>query len=125
MRREHRENTATGYILCKRFRKQPELIFFNELNLSMIFTDELEKIFVNESDIPEQYALTKEVHQREYLCNGEMIAWDGKVHEVFSPICINTPDGLQRKLIGTYPIGTESPVLRSLVIKCASKKILW
>ena len=114
MRREHRENTATGYILCKRFRKQPELIFFNELNLSMIFTDELEKIFVNESDIPEQYALTKEVHQREYLCNGEMIAWDGKVHEVFSPICINTPDGLQRKLIGTYPIGTEKEALDAL-----------
>ncbi len=80
----------------------------------MIFTNELEKIFVEEADIPEQYALTKEVHQREYLCNGEMIAWNGKVHEVFSPICIKTPNGLQRKLIGTYPIGTEKEAFDAL-----------
>lgn len=80
----------------------------------MSFTKELEKMFVAENEIPAQYALAAELHQRAYLVNGEMRAWNGKVHEVYSPICVRTENGLQRKLIGTYPVCTEKEAFEAL-----------
>lgn len=65
----------------------------------------LEAIFLEEKQIPSEF-LIDEVHQREYLSNGEMKQWAGDVHSVYSPVCIKTNDGLKRKLIGTYPICT-------------------
>ena len=49
----------------------------------------------------------EELHQREYLCNGEMRNWDGPVREVYSPVHLPTSGGLRRKLLGTYPLTTE------------------
>jgi glyceraldehyde-3-phosphate dehydrogenase (NADP+) len=79
----------------------------------MSFKDELNSLFVEESQIPEEYRID-ELHQREYLSNGEMKQWDGEVSEVYSPICIPTPEGLQRKLIGSYPLGTEVEAMEAL-----------
>ncbi|MGJ1196140.1 NADP-dependent glyceraldehyde-3-phosphate dehydrogenase [Sphingobacterium spiritivorum] len=67
----------------------------------------LEDIFLQEEDIPDEYALQEQIDQREYLSNGEMKAWNGPVNEVFSPICVKTKDGLQRKRIGSFPVCTE------------------
>lgn len=78
------------------------------------FTEQLEKIFVAEDEIPVDYRLPGEIHQREYLSNGAMLHWDGPVHEVYSPICLNTPLGLKRKLIGTYPVCTEKEAMQAL-----------
>lgn len=80
----------------------------------MKFTDELEKIFGQEKDIPAQFSLDHEINQREYLSNGEMKSWSGAVHEVYSPVCIRTANGLQRKLIGTYPVCTEKEAFEAL-----------
>lgn len=80
----------------------------------MDFTDLLKEKFVREDEIPWPYSLEKEIHQKEYLCNGEMKTWAGAEHEVYSPICINTPSGLQRKLIGTYPVCTEKEAFEAL-----------
>jgi acyl-CoA reductase-like NAD-dependent aldehyde dehydrogenase len=79
----------------------------------MSFTDQLQSIFVSQDAIPEKFRLG-ELHQREYLSNGEMIQWNGKVHDVYSPVCIRTGDGLQRKLIGTYPVCTEKEAMEAL-----------
>ncbi len=79
----------------------------------MSFKDELNSLFVDESQIPAEYRI-EELHQREYLVNGEMKPWDGEVSEVYSPICIPGPDGLQRKLIGSYPLGTEKEAMDAL-----------
>jgi glyceraldehyde-3-phosphate dehydrogenase (NADP+) len=79
----------------------------------MSFKDELNSLFVDESQIPEEYRI-KELHQREYLSNGEMKQWNGEVSEVYSPICVPTPEGLQRKLIGSYPLGTEVEAMEAL-----------
>jgi len=79
----------------------------------MSFKDELNSLFVDESQIPEEYRIAP-IHQREYLSNGEMKQWDGEVSEVYSPICIPGPDGLQRKLIGSYPLGTEVEAMEAL-----------
>ena len=78
------------------------------------FEDQLAQIFVEENEIPEVYRLKQEIHQREYLCDGEMKQWSGKVHEVYSPVCIRTDQGLQRKLIGTYPVCSETEAFEAL-----------
>jgi glyceraldehyde-3-phosphate dehydrogenase (NADP+) len=80
----------------------------------MTFTEQLEKIFVAEEEIPKEFALPAEVHQRTYLCNGEMLQWNGDVHEVYSPVCVRTPEGLKRKLIGTYPVCTQKEAMDAL-----------
>ena len=78
------------------------------------FTEQLEKIFVTEEEIPADFRLPAEIHQRAYLSNGEMLQWDGPVHEVYSPVCVRTPLGLKRKLIGTYPVCTEKEAMQAL-----------
>ena len=77
-------------------------------------TIDLSTIFVSEDEIPEQYRLSAELNQREYLSNGEMRPWNGEVHTVLSPICIKTAGGLQRKVIGTYPLCTEKESFEAL-----------
>jgi len=80
----------------------------------MDFKTTLENLFVEAKDVPAEFSLPSEVHQREYLSNGVMKQWDGPVHEVFSPICIKTENGLERKLIGSYPVCTEAEAQESL-----------
>ena len=77
-------------------------------------TINLNTIFVAESQIPEAYRLSGELHQREYLTNGEMRTWNGEVHTVLSPVCVQMPDGLKRKVIGTYPLCTEKESFEAL-----------
>ncbi len=79
----------------------------------MDFQEELNALFVAESEIPAEFQMD-EIHQREYLVNGELKPWDGPVSEVFSPIYTQTTDGLQRKLIGTYPLGGEAEAMEAL-----------
>ncbi|GAB3531775.1 NADP-dependent glyceraldehyde-3-phosphate dehydrogenase [Pontibacter brevis] len=76
--------------------------------------DQVKSIFVEENQIPEEFKLTQEIHQREYLSNGEMKQWEGAVHTVYSPVAVKTPEGYKRKVIGTYPICTEKEAMESL-----------
>ena len=79
----------------------------------MSTTSRFDAIFVSEDQIPEQFRLP-EIHQREYLLDGELVQWDGPVTEVWSPVCIPGENGLQRKLIGTYPQTTEKEAVAAL-----------
>jgi len=79
----------------------------------MNFEEHLRSLFVDAGEIPESFRID-ELHQREYLSNGEMVQWDGEVSTVYSPICLPTADGLKRKLIGTYPLGTEKEAMEAL-----------
>jgi glyceraldehyde-3-phosphate dehydrogenase (NADP+) len=76
--------------------------------------EKIKAIFVTEQEIPEEYNLTEELNQKEYLSNGKMLPWNGSNHEVYSPICIKTENGYHRKLIGTYPVCTEKEAMESL-----------
>ena len=80
----------------------------------MNFKDQIESIFIDEQAIPEEFRLEREVHQREYLSNGEMHSWNGLVHEVLSPVCIKTAEGLKRKVIGSYPLCDEKEAAEAL-----------
>jgi len=79
----------------------------------MSTTSRFDAIFVSEDQIPQQFRLP-EIHQREYLLDGELVQWNGPVTEVWSPVCIPGENGLQRKLIGTYPQTTEKEALAAL-----------
>ncbi|MRG47822.1 aldehyde dehydrogenase family protein [Chitinophaga sp. SYP-B3965] len=68
------------------------------------FEEQLNNLFPADSAIPEEFRLPAEVHQREYLSDGVMKTWTGEVHTVLSPICIKTEKGLERKVIGSYPL---------------------
>jgi acyl-CoA reductase-like NAD-dependent aldehyde dehydrogenase len=70
----------------------------------MSFQEKINALFPTEEQIPEAYNLASELNQREYLSNGEMLRWEGDIHTVVSPICIQTANGLERKVIGTYPL---------------------
>lgn len=75
---------------------------------------ELESIFYEESNIPPEFTLEQQVDQREFLSDGKMIPWEGQINEVFSPICVKTNDGLQRKRIGSFPVCTEKESMAAL-----------
>jgi glyceraldehyde-3-phosphate dehydrogenase (NADP+) len=80
----------------------------------MSFKETVENIFVTENEIPEQFKLPGEIHQKEYLLNGEMVKWDGASSEVYSPVAIRTAEGLKRKLIGSYPVCTPAEAQQAL-----------
>ncbi|WP_316765633.1 NADP-dependent glyceraldehyde-3-phosphate dehydrogenase [Pedobacter frigiditerrae] len=80
----------------------------------MNFQEELDSLFLTEEQIPTTFKLAAEVNQREYLSNGEMLPWSGDVHTVLSPICIKTEKGLERKVIGTYPLCDAAEATASL-----------
>ena len=84
------------------------------LTAEKTFAEQLQEIFVTEDQVPEEYKLPGEINQRTYLSNGEMIEWKGDVHKVYSPVCFRTPNGLERKLIGTYPVCTEKEAMEAL-----------
>jgi glyceraldehyde-3-phosphate dehydrogenase (NADP+) len=80
----------------------------------MSIAEKLKATFVTEAEIPEAFKISEIVNQRSYLSNGEMKTWNGDVHEVYSPVCVQTPEGLKRKLIGSYPVCTEKEAMESL-----------
>ena len=73
-----------------------------------------ENFYPTEDQIPSEYNLTETIEQREYLVNGKMRAWAGKTQDVWSPIYIQTPEGLVQKRIGSYPITEPSDAMEVL-----------
>jgi len=71
------------------------------------------QIFTEENQIPKQYQI-EEIHQKEYLLNGEIVPWDGPVIDVLSPVFIKTADGLERKRVGTIPHTTPKEAMEAL-----------
>lgn len=73
--------------------------------------ESFKKIFTGA--IPEEYNLP-EMHQREYLLNGELVQWDGEIAEVLSPVCIEENGELKRKLVGTIPQTSAKQAMEAL-----------
>lgn len=70
--------------------------------MSSANTVSFQEIFKGENEIPEEFRI-QEIHQRVYLLNGELVEWKGDVTEIYSPVCIRTEKGLERKLLGSIP----------------------
>ncbi len=80
----------------------------------MLLNERIANIFPTESQIPAEFNLTEPIHQREYLVNGEMRIWNGDTHTVLSPVYIKTANGLEQKVVGSYPLATEVEALEAL-----------
>jgi glyceraldehyde-3-phosphate dehydrogenase (NADP+) len=74
----------------------------------------LKNIFPKQEEIPTQHAVGKPVEQREYLINGEMKLWDGKLNSVLSPVFVDNKGKLEQANIGSTPLLTEKEALQAL-----------
>ncbi len=84
----------------------------------MTFQEQLDHLIIEKQAIPEAFALPELIDQRTYLTDGELVTWNGPTHEVFSPICMHAPDGVQRIKIGSYPVCTEKEAMIALDAAC-------
>ena len=84
----------------------------------MTFQEQLDHLIIEKQAIPEAFALPELIDQRTYLSDGELVTWNGPTHEVFSPICMSTQDGVQRIKIGSYPVCTEKEAMIALDAAC-------
>lgn len=85
----------------------------------MTHQEKIDQLIIEKEAIPVEFALKDLIHQATYLSNGEMIEWKGDIHEVFSPICIKTENGIERVKIGSYPLCTEKEAM--IALDAASK----
>jgi glyceraldehyde-3-phosphate dehydrogenase (NADP+) len=84
----------------------------------MTFQEQLDHLIIEKQAIPAAFALPELIDQRTYLSDGELVNWDGPTHEVFSPICMHTPEGAKRIKIGSYPVCTEKEAMIALDAAC-------
>ncbi|ABG57592.1 NADP-dependent glyceraldehyde-3-phosphate dehydrogenase [Cytophaga hutchinsonii] len=84
------------------------------MNTVEVVNEKLAAIFPKESDIPAEYAYGEPVHQKEYLVNGEIKIWSGPVQDIFSPVCVQTANGPEQKLLGSTPLLTETEATDAL-----------
>jgi glyceraldehyde-3-phosphate dehydrogenase (NADP+) len=80
----------------------------------MTLPEKIASIFPRQADIPAEYQLAEPLHQREYLLDGELHTWEGRSHQVVSPIFTQGPEGLTQQVIGSYPLLTEKEALQAL-----------
>jgi glyceraldehyde-3-phosphate dehydrogenase (NADP+) len=66
------------------------------------------------ADIPEQYRLTGQVEQREYLVDGALRRWEGPLATVRSPISLSTEHGDEAVILGSTPLLDAQTALTAL-----------
>lgn len=76
--------------------------------------EQLMALFPTEAEIPEEFQIKEPIRQTEYLANGELRIWQGPIQDVLSPVCVKGSTGVARKLLGSYPMLTETEVLSIL-----------
>jgi glyceraldehyde-3-phosphate dehydrogenase (NADP+) len=68
--------------------------------------DNLKNIFPKENSIPSEFQI-QEIKQNEYLVNGEIRIWNGKLQDVYSPVKLANETELYSKKLGYYPLLNE------------------
>jgi len=77
-------------------------------------TQILDNLFPVENQIPEQYALTSPVEQREYLIDGVLKRWEGNMNPVLSPVFTVVDGKPVQKVIGSTPLLTSTEAMDAL-----------
>jgi glyceraldehyde-3-phosphate dehydrogenase (NADP+) len=83
-----------------------------------MINDPTVSIFPTLNQIPQQWRNGIPIEQRQYLCDGVIREWDGPTQEVFSPVCVNQPDGIQQVRIGSCPMLSEVQSSEMLEAAC-------
>ena len=84
-----------------------------------------DNFYPKQGTIPAEFDLPEPVNQSEYLIDGELRQWNGPMHEVTSPVCVDAGDGCKRVVIGCHPQLTGKEALEALASACkayASKR---
>ncbi|MDE1164803.1 MAG: NADP-dependent glyceraldehyde-3-phosphate dehydrogenase [Pseudomonas sp.] len=74
----------------------------------------LSSLYPAAADIPEQYRLTGQVEQREYLVDGTLRRWEGPLATVRSPISLATEHGDEPVILGSTPLLDADTALTAL-----------
>jgi glyceraldehyde-3-phosphate dehydrogenase (NADP+) len=72
----------------------------------------IKKSTMGKSTIPSEFKINEVIHQKTYLVNGELKAWNGKTTEVFSTI--SSTDKYEPTLLGSIPDMEEKEALEAL-----------
>lgn len=67
----------------------------------------LANIFPAEDAIPQPFRVPEYVEQRDYLIDGSLRTWSGKLNPVLSPVFTKTGDEYKQKVIGATPLLTS------------------
>ena len=84
----------------------------------MNLEEKIRSIFPDEKDIPGEHLPPFPIMQREYLLDGEIRTWQGRLQEVYSPVCVQGDGGLTQKRLGCYPMLTAEESLSALDAAC-------
>lgn len=84
----------------------------------MKLEEKIRSIFPDEKAVPGDHLPPFPIIQREYLLDGEIRTWQGRLQEVYSPVCIQGGGGLVQKSIGCYPMLTAEESLAALDAAC-------
>lgn len=74
----------------------------------------LSNVFPAENSIPDQFRISEYVEQREYLIDGELKKWSGKLNPVLSPVFIKEGEEYKQKVIGSTPLLTSQEALDAM-----------
>ena len=74
----------------------------------------LSNVFPAENNIPDQFRISEYVEQREYLIDGELKKWSGKLNPVLSPVFIKEGEEYKQKVIGSTPLLTSQEALEAM-----------
>ena len=74
----------------------------------------LDCVFPMENTIPEEFKIGQPIDQREYLIDGELKIWTGKLNPVLSPVCFKDENQLKQQVIGNTPLLTSKESLEAL-----------
>jgi glyceraldehyde-3-phosphate dehydrogenase (NADP+) len=66
------------------------------------------------ADVPAEFRPDPSAYERLYLLDGRVLAWQGEVSEVRSPICLRDGNPLQRTLIGHAPAMDDATVMAAV-----------
>jgi glyceraldehyde-3-phosphate dehydrogenase (NADP+) len=74
----------------------------------------LSSVFPTADNVPEAYRIDEYIEQREYLVNGELRRWPGKLSPVESPVFLQNHGALEQKVLGATPLLTSKEALEAM-----------
>lgn len=86
----------------------------------MKLEEKIQSIFPDENAIPKDHLPAFPIVQREYLADGEIRTWKGKMQDVYSPVCVRGDGGMRQKHLGSYPMLSSEESLRTLEAACVA-----
>lgn len=80
----------------------------------MDIKERIRSLFPREEEVPRDVLPGAPIHQDVYLVDGELARWQGETRDALSPVCLETPGGPRRKVLGSYPLLTAREALSAV-----------